>query len=128
MRLATFATLALSLALAVPARVRSAEEDPAERQPKPKPAAPQPPTKPKEKEAAPKPQAGELRIEAGKQQALELPGGTQVICDDTEVARPEFTADAIMLTGVKPGTTECGARLNGGFKGFWKVTVVEAGK
>lgn len=126
MRLPTAGLLVLSLALAAPARLPAAEEYPSEARPAPKPPpkTAKPPKPPKPAEAP----AGELRIEVGKQQPLELPGGTQVICDDASIAHAEFTADAIVLAGVKPGTTDCGARLNGSVKGFWKVTVVEAGK
>jgi hypothetical protein len=71
-----------------------------------------------------------LPIEAGKTVPVtELPG-SNVICDDLQIAAPEYSPEgtAIVVRGVKPGTTLCGVWLgNQKPGGLYRVEVVAAG-
>ena len=135
MRAFIAASVIALLSISAPSRGHAhADEVPGGESPKPPPPKPPPPkagatapSKPGAKHRAAVPD-GELWLEVGEQHRLELPGGTQVVCDDPEVVRPDFSGESLVLSGLKPGVTTCGARLNGGVKGLWKVTVAPAGK
>jgi len=70
-----------------------------------------------------------LSIEVGDTALLtELPG-SNVLCDDLQVAAPEYRADgnAILVRGINPGTTLCGVWLgNRKPGGLYRVQVVAA--
>jgi hypothetical protein len=97
-----------------------AEEPEAEPVPKPPPES--------GKKKTPRLSGSTILLAVGDAQRLDLPGGTQIICDDPEVASGDVEGDAVVIKGHKRGTTSCGARLAGTSKGLWKVTVIEAEK
>src|SRR5689334_23147033 len=70
-----------------------------------------------------------LQIEVGKTAAISEAAGTNVLCDDTAVAAPEYAdgGNEIVLRGLKPGTTLCGVWLVGPKPGgLYRVTVSAA--
>ena len=54
-----------------------------------------------------------LVIEVGNTAPMTQAAGATVLCDDPTVAAPEYSADgnAIVLRGLKPGSTLCGVWL-----------------
>ena len=70
-----------------------------------------------------------LVIEVGKTAPMTQAPGANVLCDDPSVAAPEFTPDgnAMVLRGLKPGTTLCGLWLVGQKPGgLYRVRIVPA--
>jgi hypothetical protein len=59
----------------------------------------------------------------GEALPIPVPGGTQVMCDDPNVARGDVQGEAVVILAVGPGTTLCGARLAGAPRGLWQVEV-----
>ena len=70
-----------------------------------------------------------LSIEVGRTAPMTEEPGANILCDDPAVVAPEYAADgnAIVLRGLKPGTTLCGVWIgNQKPAGLYRVQVVPA--
>jgi hypothetical protein len=68
-----------------------------------------------------------LSIEVGSTAPVAAPPGANILCDDTSVVTPRFSADGsgFELAGLKRGSTLCGVWLAGQKPGgLFRVTVI----